>query len=181
MIIIIIRDNNDILIRWDGNLLFKQSDIFPLKPLCFNEYNVFIPNKTETILAQIYGKKWNIPRSKDYNWDNINTVDRLVIPQKKSYSNRIIQKNVQPDKPDDISFKFCTKNKKPQHQQANTRPMIIYNQPKYNVTNYILDDNEPLVLNVIKNNTSTKQKHHYPLNKFTSQMSYTYNNVHEYY
>jgi phosphorylcholine metabolism protein LicD len=37
--------NDDILIKWDGNLLFKKNDIFPLKKVLFNNFNIFIPNK----------------------------------------------------------------------------------------------------------------------------------------
>jgi len=72
--------NDDILLKWDGNLLFKQNDIFPVKPIFFNNFNIFIPNKIEYILLDIYGKNWKIPQIKevDYKWENINNVRKNI-------------------------------------------------------------------------------------------------------
>lgn len=71
--------NDDILIKWDGNLLFKKNDIFPLKKVLFNNFNIFIPNNTTDILLNIYGENWKIPQIKnvDYNWNDINNVRKL--------------------------------------------------------------------------------------------------------
>ena len=70
--------NDDILIRWDGNLLFDTKDIFPIKTITFHDYNISIPSNTENILFQTYGKNWKIPQKKyNYNWRLINTVKKL--------------------------------------------------------------------------------------------------------
>jgi phosphorylcholine metabolism protein LicD len=69
-------DNHDILINWDGHLLFEKKYIFPTKNIEFNDFNISIPNDTETILFQIYGTNWKIPQIKniDYTWKYVNTV-----------------------------------------------------------------------------------------------------------
>jgi phosphorylcholine metabolism protein LicD len=71
--------NNDILIRWDGNLLYEKKLIYPLKQVKFNNYDIYIPNSPDEILLKTYGKNWITPQTKniDYKWDNINTVRKL--------------------------------------------------------------------------------------------------------
>ena len=68
--------NDDILLKWDGNLLFSKSDIFPLKPVLFHKFNIFIPNNTEKIITDTYGQNWKTPQLKniDYNWEEIHNV-----------------------------------------------------------------------------------------------------------
>ena len=71
--------NNDILIKWDGNLLYEKNIIYPLKQVKFNNYDIYIPNLTEKILLMTYGENWTIRQTKniDYVWNNINTVRKL--------------------------------------------------------------------------------------------------------
>jgi lipopolysaccharide cholinephosphotransferase len=68
-----------ILLKHDGNLLYRKSDIFPLKSVVFNNISVSIPANSENILYQTYGEKWMIPQTKnvDYIWENINSVEKL--------------------------------------------------------------------------------------------------------
>ena len=71
-------NNTDILLAWDGNLLFDKNMIFPLQKIKFNEYKIYTPNNIIEILEQIYGDSWYIPTNKnDYNWNDINTVRKL--------------------------------------------------------------------------------------------------------
>jgi hypothetical protein len=72
-------NSNDILIIWDGNLLFKRCDIFPLRCIIFNGHPIFIPNNPGAILLDLYGRDWNVPKTKnvDYVWEKINTVRKL--------------------------------------------------------------------------------------------------------
>jgi len=68
-------DDNDIIIRWDGGLLFNKLDIFPLKKITFKNININIPNNSEKILDEVYGLNWKTPLLKtEYSWQNINTV-----------------------------------------------------------------------------------------------------------
>lgn len=66
---------NDILIPWDGNLLFDNVDIFPLKQIVYYEHNIFVPNNIENIIKITYGDKWYIPTNKSkYVWKDITKV-----------------------------------------------------------------------------------------------------------
>ena len=67
---------DDILIKWDGNLLFEKKHIFPLQRVSFHDTTICIPHDTEVLLLQIYGSNWKIPQLKyiDYSWKEINTV-----------------------------------------------------------------------------------------------------------
>ena len=65
----------DILIRWDGNLLFSKKDIFPLQTVEFHGFPVKIPNNAEEICRQVYGDQWRIPlRTDEYEWGQIQQV-----------------------------------------------------------------------------------------------------------
>ena len=79
--------NDNILLRHDGNLLFNKCDIFPYKPVCFNNFDVFIPNNTEKIIVDLYGSTWKTPQVKgvDYDWGKINNVKKI---QEYSYQTR---------------------------------------------------------------------------------------------
>ena len=69
---------NDILIRWDGNLTFSKNDIFPLKKVKFYDYEILVPNNSHEILKQNYGDDYMTPKSKnEYNWLIVNTVKKL--------------------------------------------------------------------------------------------------------
>ena len=71
-------DEEYILIRWIGNLLFEKKDVFPLKNIEFRGVTVGIPNNAEKITEEVYGKNWMTPIDKwKYNWDHINTVKKL--------------------------------------------------------------------------------------------------------
>jgi phosphorylcholine metabolism protein LicD len=71
--------NDNILLKWDGNLLFEKKNIYPLKVMKYYGYEICIPNNTEKILIETYGKDWNVPMPKtEYEWVNINEVKRLV-------------------------------------------------------------------------------------------------------
>ena len=71
---------DDILIKWDGNLLYSKDDIYPLKVVIYNNFKVYIPNNTLLILYQTYGKDWKIPIAKDkYKWHEINSVRKLIM------------------------------------------------------------------------------------------------------
>jgi len=69
-----------ILIKWDGDLLYKKTDIYPINIINWHGYNIGIPNNTESILLETYGNNWRVPQIKniDYVWDNVTTVKRLV-------------------------------------------------------------------------------------------------------
>lgn len=68
----------DILLRWDGNLLYLKNDIWPLKKVIFKNYKINIPFNSEKLLNEIYGNNWRIPLHKDeYDWNNINNVRHL--------------------------------------------------------------------------------------------------------
>ena len=73
-------NSNDILIRQDGNLLFKRCDIFPTRSVIFNGHPILIPNNPAEILTELYGPDWKIPKTKnvDYIWQKITTVRRLT-------------------------------------------------------------------------------------------------------
>lgn len=82
--------NNDILLKWDGNLLYEKELIFPLSKVNFNNYDIFIPNLTEKILIITYGENWFIPQKKEtYNWSKINTVriasSKKIVNKVKKY------------------------------------------------------------------------------------------------
>ena len=66
----------DILIKWDAWALYYRTLIFPLKPIKFKGYNVFIPQNSHIILQQNYGKDYIIPQRKniDYDRNKINTI-----------------------------------------------------------------------------------------------------------
>ncbi len=66
--------NDDILIKWDGGQLYAKKDIFPLKEIIFYDKKCLIPNNSEEILRQIYGKDWMIPTSKKYKWKDMTEV-----------------------------------------------------------------------------------------------------------
>jgi hypothetical protein len=69
-----------ILIRWDGDLLYKKSEIYPINIVNIYGYNIGIPHNTEALMLETYGSNWKIPQTKhiDYEWDNITTVKRLT-------------------------------------------------------------------------------------------------------
>jgi len=71
--------DDDILIKWDGNLLFEKKHIFPLQHVMFHDITICIPHDTEQLLLQIYGSNWKIPQIKDidYCWKEINTVRKI--------------------------------------------------------------------------------------------------------
>ena len=71
--------NTYILLKHDGNLLFNKCDILPYKKVCFNNFDIFIPNNTEKIIVDLYGSMWKTPQVKgvDYNWSKINSVQKL--------------------------------------------------------------------------------------------------------
>ena len=71
--------NDDILLQWDGNLLFSKSDVFPLQKVIFKNFDVYIPNNTNKIVVDTYGINWRVPQVKniDYIWSRINTVRKL--------------------------------------------------------------------------------------------------------
>jgi len=70
--------NTDIIIKWDGNLLFSKNDIWPLKKTKFKNFLINIPYNSEKILQETYGLNWKIPLQKDsYDWNLITNVRRL--------------------------------------------------------------------------------------------------------
>ena len=70
--------NTDILIRWDGNLLFSYNDIFPLKKVNFKGITINIPFNSEKVIEDTYGKNWRIPLKKDeYDWNLITNVRKI--------------------------------------------------------------------------------------------------------
>jgi len=70
---------DDILMKWDGNLLFEKKHIFPLRRVSFHGATICVPNNIELLLLQIYGSNWKIPQIKniDYCWKEINTVRKI--------------------------------------------------------------------------------------------------------
>ena len=69
---------SDILLKWDGNLLYSIADIFPLKPMEFHGYVISMPRNPTALLEQTYGTNWRIPQTKDeYSWWDIHSVRRL--------------------------------------------------------------------------------------------------------
>jgi lipopolysaccharide cholinephosphotransferase len=58
---------DNVLIKHDGNLLFKKSDVFPLQEITFHDYQVFIPNNSEQILKELYGD-WKTPKPRDRSY-----------------------------------------------------------------------------------------------------------------
>jgi hypothetical protein len=68
-----------ILLKHDGNLLFSKDEIFPLKKVLFNNFNIFIPNNSKKIILDTYGLNWKTPQIKgvDYDWNKINNVKKL--------------------------------------------------------------------------------------------------------
>lgn len=65
----------DILIKWDGMLLYSKEDIFPLNKITFKGFEIDIPCNSHKILKETYGKNYLTPISKKkYNWGKINTV-----------------------------------------------------------------------------------------------------------
>lgn len=68
-------NNKDILIKWDGDLLYSQKDIFPVKKIKFKNKQILIPSNSHNILKETYGKNYLIPMKKnEYSWYNINNV-----------------------------------------------------------------------------------------------------------
>ena len=79
---------NDILLKWDGNLLYSKNDIFPLKMINFRGFNLYIPKKSRKILRQTYGSDYMIPKNKkEYNWYDINQVRILKKDTHKRFNN----------------------------------------------------------------------------------------------
>ena len=67
-----------ILIPWDGDILFKKNEIFPLHQISFYGKQCLVPNLCEQIIEQIYGDNWRIPLSKkSYLWGEITKVKTL--------------------------------------------------------------------------------------------------------
>ena len=83
-------NSDDILIKWDGNLLFKRCDIFPTRSVIFNGHPILIPNNPAAILMEVYGPDWKIPKTKnvDYIWEKITTVRRLTNTNTNTNTNR---------------------------------------------------------------------------------------------
>lgn len=70
----------DILIKWDGNLLFSQKYIFPLKEQIFKNKKIAIPFDSKEILKQIYGENYLTPLKRiefDKIFNKVNTIRRL--------------------------------------------------------------------------------------------------------
>ena len=71
-------NQNKILIRWDGNLIYPRDAILPAKQISFHQHTVYIPNDPEKILRLTYGLNWEIPINKtQYKWKNITLVERI--------------------------------------------------------------------------------------------------------
>lgn len=89
-------NSNDILIRQDGNLLFKRCDIFPTRSVIFNGHSILIPNNPAEILTELYGPDWKIPKTKnvDYIWQKITTVRRMPT----SKSDAMFKMNYKPER-----------------------------------------------------------------------------------
>jgi phosphorylcholine metabolism protein LicD len=69
--------NDSILLKHDGNLLYKQSDIFPIKQVVYKDYAIWIPNNIENILELTYGKNWKTPQKKYIDYEPNRIVDKL--------------------------------------------------------------------------------------------------------
>jgi lipopolysaccharide cholinephosphotransferase len=68
-------DNDNILIKWDGGILYPQKYIFPLESTNWHGFQVYIPNNSEAILQMTYGENWKIPKKKtEYDWWQITNV-----------------------------------------------------------------------------------------------------------
>lgn len=67
-------EEEDILIKHDGNLLFSKKDMLPLKSVKFYDLDILIPNNSDAILKQTYGDNYMTPRPKNYNWYAITNV-----------------------------------------------------------------------------------------------------------
>ena len=68
---------DDIILKWDGNLLYSKKEMFPLKNINFNGYDLYIPNNSKEILRQTYGDNYMIPIKKSsYSWWDIHQVRR---------------------------------------------------------------------------------------------------------
>ena len=62
-------EGDDIILKWDGNLLYSKKEMFPLKNINFNGYDLYIPNNSKEILRQTYGDNYMIPIKKSsYSW-----------------------------------------------------------------------------------------------------------------
>ncbi len=55
---------DDILIKWDLDILHSNDDMFPLNKITFHGHEVYVPNHPENILREIYGDKWTVPKIK---------------------------------------------------------------------------------------------------------------------
>lgn len=58
---------DDILLKWDSNLLFRKINIFPLKKIIFHDYEIYTPYDPETILTELYAD-WKIPKIKGVDY-----------------------------------------------------------------------------------------------------------------
>ena len=68
----------NILLKWDGNLLYEKKNIFPSKTVLFHNFNINIPYDSENVLFLTYGKNWKTPQDKNnYNWLDITNVKML--------------------------------------------------------------------------------------------------------
>jgi len=83
--------DDSILLKHDGNLLFKNQDIFPLQTIQFHSHTISIPVSTERVISLSYGKDWKIPQKKwsDYDPHKILQVDRLTPPTFIPHVNRM--------------------------------------------------------------------------------------------
>jgi hypothetical protein len=69
---------SDILLKWDGDLLYAKRDIFPIRQMMFAGFHVGIPQNPCGILEQTYGANWRMPQEKQsYDWWSIHHVRRL--------------------------------------------------------------------------------------------------------
>jgi hypothetical protein len=70
---------NNILLKWDGYLLFDNNLIFELKPVIFKNIEIYIPSNIEKIIVLLYGLNWNVKQVKnvDYVWENVTTVKKM--------------------------------------------------------------------------------------------------------
>ena len=75
--------NDSILLKHDGNLLFKNQDIFPLQTIQFHSHTISVPAMLERVLKLSYGNNWMTPQKKgvDYHPLRILQVERLT-PQR---------------------------------------------------------------------------------------------------
>ena len=82
--------DDSIIIPWDGYLKYNFNLILPLQVVTFNDTNINIPHNTEKILNMTYGPHWRIPLRKDeYNWIDINSVERLNPDSLKQYTSSL--------------------------------------------------------------------------------------------